>query len=53
MPVIIPSEIDSKGYNSRADANKGHEAMCAKWERKHARKSRDPFPTVGGKKEKP
>jgi len=34
MPMIEGHEIDSAGYNSRKDAQAGHEAMCEKWDRK-------------------
>jgi hypothetical protein len=39
MPEIIPSELDFAGYNDRASANSGHEAMCVKWEKKLARRT--------------
>lgn len=32
LPKIIPSEMDSAGYNDAVSATKGHEAMCRKWE---------------------
>jgi hypothetical protein len=32
MPEHSGSEIDFSGYNTRAEANVGHEALCAKYE---------------------
>ena len=31
LPEIDGSELDSQGYNLRADAQRGHLAMCEKW----------------------
>lgn len=31
LPEIIPSELDTMGYNDGGAATKGHMAMCHKW----------------------